>query len=85
MTKILVDETLRTKLHDLTQPLELCDAEGHILGRFTPVLDPRCTIWSPRLRKKKSSSVCSKKEAKHTPRRKCSPIWRNCDVSGDLD
>lgn len=40
MTKILVDETLRTKLHDLTQPLELCDAEGHILGRFTPVLDP---------------------------------------------
>jgi len=40
MTKILVDETLRAKLHDLTQPLELCDAEGHILGRFTPVLDP---------------------------------------------
>jgi hypothetical protein len=40
MTKILVDETLRTKLQNLTQPLELCDEAGHVLGRFEPVLDP---------------------------------------------
>ena len=39
MTQIIVDETLRTKLHNLTQPLELCDANGQVLARLTPALD----------------------------------------------
>jgi hypothetical protein len=40
MTRILVDDLLRSKLHDLTQPLELCDAQGRVVGRFLPVIDP---------------------------------------------
>jgi hypothetical protein len=40
MTRIIVDETLRNKLGDLTGPIELCDKEGHVLGRFTPAVDP---------------------------------------------
>jgi hypothetical protein len=40
MTRVVVDETLRTRLHNLDQPLELCDTSGRVLGRFLPVLDP---------------------------------------------
>jgi hypothetical protein len=40
MTRVVVDETLLSRLHNLDQPLELCDASGRVLGRFLPVLDP---------------------------------------------
>ena len=36
MTKVLVENALRTKLCNLTQPLELCDNAGHVLGHFLP-------------------------------------------------
>jgi hypothetical protein len=43
MTRILLDPSLRTKLPDLSQPLEFCDENGALLGIFTPVatLQPR--------------------------------------------
>jgi hypothetical protein len=37
MTRVRVDETLRQKLLDLQQPLELCDDAGKVVGVFTPV------------------------------------------------
>ena len=37
MTRVIVDPTLREKLHDLQQPLELCDEGGRVLARVTPV------------------------------------------------
>jgi len=40
MTQIILDAALRSKLHDLNQPLELCDESGRILARLIPVLDP---------------------------------------------
>jgi hypothetical protein len=40
MTRVIVDETLRNRLHNLTQPLELCDANGQLLARLTPAFDP---------------------------------------------
>ena len=40
MTQIILDAVLRSKLHDLSQPLELCDESGWVLARLTPVLDP---------------------------------------------
>ena len=39
MTKIVVDETLRAKLLNLTQPLELCDESGNVLASVHPKLD----------------------------------------------
>ncbi len=39
MTKVVVDATVRSKLHNLTEALELCDESGRVLGRFLPVLD----------------------------------------------
>lgn len=40
MTRIIVDETLRSKLHNFAQPLELCDDSGQVLARLIPSLDP---------------------------------------------
>ena len=40
MTRITVDEALRGKLHNLSEPVELCDESGRVLGRFSPAFDP---------------------------------------------
>jgi hypothetical protein len=40
MTRIVVDEALLSRLHNLAEPLELCDASGRVLGRFVPEFDP---------------------------------------------
>jgi hypothetical protein len=40
MTQILLDSVLRSKLQNLSGPLELCDESGNILARVIPVLDP---------------------------------------------
>jgi hypothetical protein len=40
MTKIVVDENVHKALLNLTHPVELCDSEGHVIARVTPVLDP---------------------------------------------
>lgn len=40
MTKITVDAELRSKLLNLTQPLELCDESGQVLARVLLAIDP---------------------------------------------
>jgi hypothetical protein len=48
MTRIILDATLREKLHNLTQPLELCDEAGQVLGRVFPTLDlSEYQPWEP--------------------------------------
>jgi hypothetical protein len=39
MTQIVIDATLRSKLQDLTQPLEFLDEQGQVLGRYVPAGD----------------------------------------------
>ena len=36
MTQIIVDEVLRSRLRNLAEPIELCDASGRVLARLTP-------------------------------------------------
>jgi len=36
MNRITVSEGLITQLGGFTQPVELCDAEGHAIGHFVP-------------------------------------------------
>jgi hypothetical protein len=36
MTRIILDPELREKLHNLIEPLELCDEGGHVLAHLTP-------------------------------------------------
>ncbi len=40
MTRITLDPEMRTKLLNLTHPLELCDELGRVLARLLPTLDP---------------------------------------------
>ncbi len=39
MTRIVVDATLEEKLTRSSEPLELCDEAGNVLGRFIPNID----------------------------------------------
>ncbi len=49
MTRILYDATLREKLPNLDEPIELCDEEGHVLARIQRVLDPALDDREPRI------------------------------------
>lgn len=37
MTRVTVDAQMRTTLRGFSEPLDLCDASGRIVGRFVPV------------------------------------------------
>jgi hypothetical protein len=39
MPRITLDADLASRLHDLSQVVELCDPSGKVLGRFVPALD----------------------------------------------
>jgi hypothetical protein len=39
MTKVILDEALRNKLHNLSEALELCDESGRVLGHVYPEYD----------------------------------------------
>jgi hypothetical protein len=43
--KIIVDETLRTRLHNLTETVDLCDASGQILARVVPAPPFDASDW----------------------------------------
>ncbi len=48
MTKVILDQALRNKLGDLTQPLELCDESGRVLAQVTPLPDlSEYEPWEP--------------------------------------
>ena len=40
MTKVVIDDSLRSQLRDAGDILEVCDESGHTLGYFHPVLSP---------------------------------------------
>ncbi len=41
MTRIMLDRATVELLHNLGEPLELCDETGWLLGRFTPEIHER--------------------------------------------
>jgi len=48
MTRILVDEALLSKLHNLSEPLDLCDESGRVLARVMPLPDlSQYEPWEP--------------------------------------
>jgi hypothetical protein len=48
MTKVILDPALISKLHNLTEPLELCDQSGKPLAHVTPLLDlSQYEPWEP--------------------------------------
>jgi hypothetical protein len=50
MTRIIVDDALRGKLHNLAERLELCDESGRVLGQVFPALDlSHYEPWEPQI------------------------------------
>lgn len=50
MGKIVIDAVLREKLQTVTQPVELCDESGQVLGRYIPALDlSQYEPWEPQI------------------------------------
>ncbi len=45
MSPIVLDANLSRQLHELSRPVELCDPDGKVLGRFVPLVD--LTQWEP--------------------------------------
>jgi hypothetical protein len=45
MTRIIIGADLESKLQSLTQPADLSDETGRVLGRFVPRVD--LTEWEP--------------------------------------
>jgi hypothetical protein len=45
VTQIIVDAALSNQLHSVTQPVELCDVSGQVLGRFVPLIN--LSEWEP--------------------------------------
>lgn len=39
MTRIMLDAAFLSKLRNLTEPLEICNESGQVLGRFFPAPD----------------------------------------------
>jgi hypothetical protein len=39
MTKVVIDDTLRSKLHNFTEAVELCDESGRVVAQVLPVED----------------------------------------------
>jgi hypothetical protein len=40
MTRITLDEPLKSRLDNLIEPVELCDQSGRVLGRYFPAFEP---------------------------------------------
>ena len=45
MAQITLDSTVAGRLLGITQPVELCDPTGRVLGRFVPLIDQ--SQWEP--------------------------------------
>jgi hypothetical protein len=45
VTQIIVDANLSNQLLELSQPAELCDRSGQVLGRFVPLINR--SEWEP--------------------------------------
>jgi hypothetical protein len=49
MTQIILDATLRSKLGDLAEPLELCDEAGRVVARVIPSYDAAAQNLKPQI------------------------------------
>jgi len=45
MSRIVLDASVSSQLHNLTHTVELCDPSGRVLGQFFPKID--MSEWEP--------------------------------------
>ena len=73
-------------LRDLSQPVELCDESGRVLGHLFPTIDStHYEGLEPQITKAELKYVAKKTKALPTQQRRFWLTWRSCDVSGGVD
>ena len=45
MGQFFLDANVSSQLHGLSQPVELCDPTGRVIGKYVPLID--LTEWEP--------------------------------------
>ncbi len=76
MTRIVIDPEVREKLHNLTEPLELCDEAGRVLATLTPAISsPPCDETEPQI---SLDEVLRRKQSK-------GKIWTTTEVLSYLE
>ena len=66
MTKLIIDATLLEKLPGLVSPVELCDADGRVLGRYFPRLDPAEYDLEPQISEEERQRRLNSNEKRYT-------------------
>jgi hypothetical protein len=67
MTRVTIDAVLRSKLHELSEPLELCDESGRVVARVFPVPDlSQCEPLAPQVSDAELLRRAGSKEKTHT-------------------
>ncbi len=66
MTRLIVDATLPSILPAQIQPVELCDAQGRVLGRYFPTLDPSKYNLEPQISKEEALRRKQSQEKSYT-------------------
>lgn len=66
MTRVIVNEALRNMLHNFSQPLELRDESGQVLGRVFPALDPSLYNLEPQISQEEIRRRKQTKEKSYT-------------------
>ncbi len=46
MTQVQIDPTLRQKLGGMAEPLELCDANGQVVGHYLPEAEYKKLLYA---------------------------------------
>ena len=66
MTRIILDEALKAKLHNLAEPLELCYPNGRVLARVVPQYDPADYDLDPRISQEEIERISASQEQGYT-------------------
>ena len=66
MTRIILDDAMKAQLHNLTEPLELCDPTGRVLARVIPHYNPEDYDLDPKISQEEIERISASQEKGYT-------------------
>ena len=63
MTQVQVDQALRLKLGGMNEPLELCDADGRVVGHYLPEAEYKKILYGAAVRVPLSDEEIARRRA----------------------
>ena len=62
----MLDDAMKAKLHNLAEPLELCDRDGRVLARVVPHYDPAEYDLNPKISQEEIERISASQEKGYT-------------------